>query len=73
MRICRSVRALPTRAGTVRCVRVRRRTRSDGTKRTAIVEHGKIYTSTDSGVTWTENTDTHGGSNKKWQAVAMSR
>ena len=49
------------------------KTHSDGTKQTALVQNGKIYTSSDTGVTWTEATDANGGDDKNWISVAMSR
>ncbi len=39
---------------------------SDGVKQTALARLGRIYTSTDSGVTWTAR-----DSNRVWKAIAI--
>ena len=44
---------------------------ADGTKRAAVVYNGNIWSSSDSGATWTENTASP-GSAKNWQGIAMS-
>ena len=43
---------------------------SDGTKLAAVVYNGNIWTSTDSGATWTENTSV--GSTKGWVSITSS-
>merc|ERR1712159_151808 len=43
---------------------------SDGTKLAAVVDNGHIWTSTNSGATWTENTST--GSAKDWRSITSS-
>merc|ERR1711966_316455 len=43
---------------------------SDGTKLAAVVNYGNIWTSTDSGATWTEITST--GDAKYWYAITSS-
>jgi DNA-binding beta-propeller fold protein YncE len=42
----------------------------DGTKAVTGIQHGNIYTSSDSGATWTERPGT--GSGYKWWRVAIS-
>jgi len=50
---------------------------SDGTKLAAVVQSGLIYTSTNSGVTWTERTNAGGGVtgeslSKSWRSITSS-
>jgi len=41
----------------------------DGTKLAAVIDNGTIYTSTDSGATWTERTK---GTNRQWRFITSS-
>ena len=45
---------------------------ADGTKMAATVKNGYMWTSTDSGATWTENTTSPGGGTKVWYDVESS-